>query len=122
MTDASIDPKLILVVEDQIELRQLYTQLLKGEKYTVDEATNGQEAIDLLKKNAYDLIMLDIMLPGLNGMQVLEWIEKNPATNNNTNKVVILSALGQDTMIASGLSHNIRGYMIKSDYTPEQFL
>lgn len=119
MTDTA---KTILVVEDELNLQNLYQRILQGEGYVVETASDGKTAYEKIQTKKYDLILLDIMLPEMDGIQVLE---KNRQTGNKMNSaesVVMLTNLGQDSLVATGLALGIRGYLIKSDYTPDQLL
>jgi CheY-like chemotaxis protein len=117
----NLQPKKILVVEDEQFLRDLYVQILTDEGYQVDQAVDGQEAYDAIEKDGYDLVLLDIMLPKMDGLTVLERLHvQNPMTSNK--HIVLMTNLGQDQIIARALKLDIRGYLIKSDYTPEQLL
>ena len=59
----------ILIVDDNPEIREIIHILLEGEGFLIEEAADGQHALDLTKKLDFDLIILDIMMPGLNGYQ-----------------------------------------------------
>lgn len=61
----------ILVVEDEKHQRELYVMELQDEGYEVDEAENGKQAVDLVKKNKYDLVVLDIRMPEMDGIEAL---------------------------------------------------
>ena len=62
----------ILVVDDEIELREAISAYLSQEGYEVQQASSGEEALDLLKKNAFDILITDMKLPGLDGNTVLQ--------------------------------------------------
>lgn len=114
--------KRILVVEDELALQSLYQRILEGEGYVVDTATDGKMGLDKMQQQTYDLILLDIMMPEMDGIQV---IEKNIEMGNKKNSpasIIMLTNFGQDTLVAKGLSLGIRGYLIKSDYSPDQLL
>lgn len=112
--------KHILVVEDEQYLRELYVQILAKEGYDVESAVNGEDAYHLMKANEYDLIILDVILPKMDGLQILDKLEKDG--KNNRDNVVLLSNLGQDLVVAKALAYGVRGYMVKSDYTPEELV
>jgi len=112
--------KSILIVEDEQYLRDLYKQILEEEGYMVETANEGETALELIKKNTYDLKLLDIILPKMDGISILENIAKTE--NKKFTNVVLLTNLGQDPIIAKALNLGVRGYMIKSDYTPEELL
>jgi len=70
--------KTILIVDDEATTRQLLRDVLENEGYTMLEAGNGQEAIDILKKHKTDLIILDIMMPQMNGWDTAAVISTDP--------------------------------------------
>lgn len=118
MPDAIV--KKIIVVEDEQYLRELYVQILQEEGFSVDSAEDGEIGFDKLSQNKYDLILLDIILPKMDGLQILEKLSK---TNGMTfESTVLLTNLGQDLVVAKALDFGVRGFMIKSDYTPEEII
>lgn len=71
----------ILVVEDEDNLRTILSDILRNAGYEIKTASNGEEAITLLKKHQFDLTFLDIQMPQVNGIQVLKYIRQySPAT------------------------------------------
>ena len=66
----------ILIVDDNLEIREIIHVLLGGEGFEIEEAGDGTEALDAIRKNSFDLIILDIMMPGLNGYQTCLEIRK----------------------------------------------
>lgn len=113
--------KRVLVVEDDQFLRDLYVELLKGERLTVDEAIDGEEALAKMQTGGYDLVLLDIGLPKMDGLQVLQAITAQPPANPNK-KIVILTNMGQESVVKGAQEHGVAGYLIKSALTPDQFL
>ena len=67
----------ILIVDDEFEMRQLLKIYLRQDNYQVDEAENGQEAYEKIKKNDYDLMILDVMMPIMDGWQTIEQVKEN---------------------------------------------
>lgn len=114
--------KRILVVEDEEVLRKLYAQILREAGYEVVEAEDGEKGYDSMLEGGFDLVLLDIMLPKMTGLQILEKLKKGPPPKKPNHNIVILTSIGQDETIAKGLAYGVRGYMIKSDYTPDQIL
>ncbi|QQS44540.1 response regulator [Candidatus Roizmanbacteria bacterium] len=112
--------KTILVVEDEEYLRDLYVQILKQEGYNVEVAVNGEEAYQKMSQKDYDLVILDVILPKMDGLQVVDKL-KNEGHSVNKN-VVLLSNLGQELVAAKAIDLGVRGYMVKSDYTPEELV
>lgn len=114
-------PKKILVVEDDTFLRDLYLEILKAENYQVDFAIDGEDGLAKISAGGYDLVLLDIMLPKMDGLTILKKVKDSPPPLPNK-AIVVLSNLGQDTAISDAISLGAKGYLIKSDYTPDQAL
>src|SRR5690625_7809890 len=70
----------ILVVDDEDRIRRLLRMYLERENFVIEEAANGQEALDLALNNDYDAILLDIMMPEMDGIEVCEAIRKEKTT------------------------------------------
>lgn len=113
--------KKILIVEDDQFLREFYQELLTGEGYLVDVAEDGEVGLSKIQNNEYSLVLLDIMLPKKDGLQILRDLKVNPAKSSNIN-IVILTNLGQDLMIKECFDLGAEGYLIKSALNPDQVL
>jgi len=113
--------KRILIVEDDQFLREFYQELLQEEGYFIDVAPDGDIALNKAQNNNYDLILLDIMLPKKDGLQVLRDLKLKPAKTPNVT-IVILTNLGQDTVIKECFNQGAQGYLIKSALNPDQVL
>ena len=111
----------ILVVEDDPALRDLYVLILKDAGYEVDQAEDGEVALASIQKGGYDLVLLDIVLPKLDGVHILSQLKTNPPVLPNK-KIVVLSNLGHDEIVGTAMTLGANGYLIKSDYTPDQIL
>jgi DNA-binding response OmpR family regulator len=111
----------ILVVEDDQFLRDLYNELLTEAGYTVETAADGEEGLIKARGGGFDLVLLDIMLPKLDGLGVLRGL-KDKAPSSPNGPVVLLTNLGQDAIIKEGFNLGATGYIIKSAMTPEQVL
>ena len=111
----------ILVVEDDQFLRELYNELLRDEGYDVDLAPDGEEGLAKILKGGYDLVLLDIMLPKIDGLEVLRRVKKQ-TTQTPNGAVVLLTNLGQDSIIKEGFNLGASGYLIKSAMNPDQVL
>jgi DNA-binding response OmpR family regulator len=85
--------KKILLAEDEEILRMLITDTLEEGDFAVDEAQDGQEALDLIEKSDYDLIILDYMMPVFTGLEVIQKIRSNTVKVNT--KIMMLSAKSQ---------------------------
>ncbi|MBU0999825.1 response regulator [Patescibacteria group bacterium] len=111
-------PKKILLVEDEDFIRELYTRQLIKAGFTVKSAVDGQAGLEVLKNETFDLLLLDIMLPGMNGLQLLrEFKTQNP---NSPMITILLTNLGQEAVIKEGFELGAQAYLIKASYTPDQ--
>lgn len=99
----------ILVVEDEIELCNTIAEGLEIDGYAVDTCYDGNEAYELMYVENYDLVILDLNLPGMDGMEILEEIRKI----NNEVKILILSARGSVSDRVKGLDIGANDYLIK---------
>ncbi|MBI2599887.1 response regulator [Candidatus Daviesbacteria bacterium] len=110
--------KKILLVEDEDFIRDLYVRQLTKAGFLVKNAADGQTGLNLLKAEGFDLLLLDIMLPGMNGLQLLrEFKTQNP---NSPMITILLTNLGQEAVIKEGFELGAQAYLIKASYTPDQ--
>ncbi len=112
--------KKILIVEDERDLLDLYVSIMEAEGYDVDRAADGELAYKKIMQNTYDLILLDIILPNMDGLQVLGKLKQDGKLPKNN--VVLLTNLGQDLVMSKAMEFNVRGYIVKSDYTPDKLV
>lgn len=111
-------PKKILLVEDEDFIRELYVRQLTNAGFSVKFAVDGQSGLDMLRSETFDLLLLDIMLPGMNGLQLLrEFKTQNPSSKMIT---ILLTNLGQEAVIKEGFELGAQAYLIKASYTPDQ--
>lgn len=113
--------KKILIVEDDQFLREFYQELLQAEGYSVDTAADGEIALTKIKNNQFNLVLLDIMLPKKDGLQILKDLQATPDILHKTT-IVILTNLGQDAIIKNCFDLGVAGYLIKSALNPDQVL
>lgn len=99
----------ILVVDDEDIIRESLSYILKKEKYDVDEAANGKIASEMLKNKSYDLVITDLEMPEMKGVELLEEIKK---TNVQTNTIIITAYGSVDTAIAA-LRSGASDYILK---------
>ncbi len=109
--------KKILIVEDDDFLRGLIAKKLLFEEFDTYMAVNGEEGIVKAKELKPSLILLDLLLPKMDGFEVLTRIKENPDTSSIP--VIILSNLDNKDDINRGLKIGAVDYMIKSQFTPE---
>ena len=112
--------KKILLVEDDEMIRELYSNEFIQAGFDVSSCSTGEKGLELLEDNQYDIMLLDIMIPGLNGLEVLKAIRKNHKTKDL--KVALLTNLGSEKVITQGFELGAVGYLIKSSYNPDQLV
>jgi len=105
----------VLVVEDETFLVKIYSVKLKKEGFDVSIATDGEEAVRLAAEVKPDLILLDLILPKLNGFEALERIRANPANKNTP--VLVLSNLGQEEDIKRAAALGASDYLVKANFS-----
>jgi|SRR3989344_2097216 len=113
--------KKILIVEDDQFLREFYQDLLQSEGYTVEVAGDGDAGLTKALAGGWGLLLLDLMLPKRDGLQILKEIKVKLAANA-TGVIVILTNLGQDAIIKQCLDLGAAGYLVKSAMNPDQVL
>ena len=101
----------ILVIEDDEDIQELILHNLSNEGYRVTVATTGEDGLLKLKKDPFDCILLDIMLPGLNGLEVCRQLKKNTKTQNVP--VIMVTAKGEESDIVAGLELGADDYIVK---------
>lgn len=111
--------KKIMVVDDDLYIRELYEEILKDEGYTVDSAVNGEDAVSKLTKGGYDLILLDIMMPKVDGLGVMDQLNKMSVKNG---PVILLTNLDHDPLIKEAMGKGAAAFIIKADITPPDLL
>jgi len=112
--------KTILVIEDDKFLRELITQKLIKEGYEISEAVDGEEGIKKIKEEKPGLILLDLILPEIDGFEVLSRMKEDPAVSSIP--VIILSNLGQKEDVERGLKLGAVDYLIKAHFTPGEIV
>lgn len=110
----------ILVVEDDKFLRELITQKLSREGYDVYEGVDGEDGVKKAKESKPDIILLDLILPGIDGFEVLAKIKEDSDLVNVP--VVILSNLGQRDDVERGLKLGAVDFLIKAHFTPGEII
>lgn len=103
----------VLVVDDNATNRLVFTSLLKETKINIDEADNGMNALNMLQEKQYDIVFLDHMMPGMDGIQVLEELKKLPDCVNSQTPVIILTANAVSGAKEKYLAAGFNGYLSK---------
>jgi DNA-binding response OmpR family regulator len=101
----------ILIVDDEPNIVVPLQFLMEQNGYDVKIADTGEAAIDLMARFRPDLVLLDIMLPGVNGLEVCQMLREDPGLKNT--KIILVSALGRDVDIAKGMAMGADAYITK---------
>lgn len=101
----------VLVVDDMATNRGLLRQVLSPNQYEVSEATGGEEALSLVRTEAYDVVLLDVMMPGMDGFEVCKRIRQDP--DLTLLPVILLTALGSPDDVAQGMEVGATDYVSK---------
>jgi DNA-binding response OmpR family regulator len=110
----------ILIVEDDKFLRELIARKLISENYEIIEAIDGEEGLKKVKEQKPDLILLDLILPGIDGFEVLTKMKEDPTLSSIP--VIILSNLGQREDVEKGLKLGAVDYLVKAHFTPNEIV
>jgi two-component system alkaline phosphatase synthesis response regulator PhoP len=111
-------PKKILVIDDDKFLLKLYSDKLQREGFEVPQSLSGEEGFNRVFIEKPDLVILNLILPGKNGFEVLSEIKLNPKTKNIP--VIILTNLEQESDIKRGLKMGAATYLIKTEFSVNQ--
>jgi DNA-binding response OmpR family regulator len=112
--------KIILLVEDDSFMAGLLERKFEQDKYKILRATSATQAREEISKNAVDLILLDVVLPGLDGFSFLKELKSDQKTK--VIPVIISSNLGQPEEIERGMQNGAAGYIVKANTTPGEIV
>lgn len=108
----------IVLIEDEEMLSNMYEAKFTKEGFEIKKALDGESGLQLIQANKPDLVLLDIIMPKLDGFSVLRKIKEDPKTKNIP--VILLTNLGQDEDIKKGNALGAKGYLVKANLTPAQ--
>ncbi|WP_048602176.1 response regulator transcription factor [Rubeoparvulum massiliense] len=108
MSNVQNEEAKILVVDDEERIRRLLRMYLERENYAIDEAEDGESALQMALDNDYDLILLDLMLPGMDGIEVCEALRLKKST-----PIIMLTARGEEANRVQGFEVGTDDYVIK---------
>ena len=111
----------ILIVEDDIDERRIYQEVFKSSNFDIDLATNGEEGLEKVRGGGYSVILLDIMMPKVDGITFLTELQNNPPQKEN-GPVFLLTNLSNNELIQKALNLGAKECLLKTDYTPSQLV
>jgi len=114
------EAKTVLLVDDDLTLREMYEERLKTEGFNIIQATNGEEALAKARESKPHIILLDIMMPKVNGFDVLKELKATEELKNIP--VIVLTALIQDVDRVQGKKLGAVDYIVKSETMPGEVI
>lgn len=111
----------VLILEDDQYTRDVYQEVLIGAGYDVSTAVDGEEGLVKIKEGGYQLILLDMMMPKLDGLGVLSALKESPPVVSN-GPIILLTNLAHDPVINKALSLGAKSFLIKSDLNPDELV
>jgi CheY-like chemotaxis protein len=116
-----MDQSKILLAEDEQDARLIYLDILKSGGFEADGAENGKRTLEMLAAKKYDVLLLDIIMPDLDGISVLSEIVKDEAKYGKP-IIIMLTNIGGDLAIEKALQIGADGYMLKSETEPQDLI
>jgi len=110
----------ILIADDEVLVKTMYVERLKAEGFTVETVGDGEEALAKIKSWQPNLVLLDIMMPKMNGFEVMDALKKDAKVKDT--KVILLTALSGTEHKIKGATTNALDYIIKSDIVPDELV
>jgi len=111
--------KIVLVEDDQVLSKVIFEELEEA-GFDVSHASDGQEGVDMINSKKPDLVLLDVLMPNMNGFEVLETIKGSPVTKGIP--VIMLTMLGSDDDIKKGLKLGANDYIVKSQHAVSEIV
>jgi DNA-binding response OmpR family regulator len=111
--------KIVVVIEDEADIREVIEHNLSREGYQVYSSSDGENGLQLVKKKSPDIVLLDLMLPGLDGLEVCRKIKADPVTRGII--VIMVTAKGEESDIVLGLGIGADDYVTKP-FSPKELI
>jgi DNA-binding response OmpR family regulator len=112
----------VLCIEDEHFISELYTRALTKAGYEVDVQLDGQKGLAAAQTDTYDIILLDLMVPNITGIEVLRTLRDPRQTPRMHAKIIITTNLEQRDDVRADIEHQADGYLVKAEITPHQLV
>lgn len=122
MENQATPRKKILVVEDEHFIGELYMRALGRAGYDVTVEIDGAKALELAKTDKFDIILLDLMVPNMTGIEILEHLRNTAETPELHSKIIITTNLEQAEDKRAAIEKQADGYLIKANVTPNELV
>ena len=113
--------KKILIIEHDQFTRDVYEEVLADAGFQVITALDGQDGLNKAQEGGYDLVLLDMMMPKMNGLKVVKGLNTTAPKQPN-GQIILLTNLAHDPVIKEGLETGAKAYLIKSDLNPDELV
>jgi CheY-like chemotaxis protein len=121
-TPAAPAGKKVLCIEDEHFISELYERALTNAGYQVSNVVDGVAGLAEAKTNQYDIILLDIMLPNMSGLEILNELRDPAKTPELKAKIIVTTNLDQGEEGRNAVEHRADGYIVKAEITPKQLV
>lgn len=112
----------MLCIEDEFFISELYSRALTKAGYSVTVELDGQKGLALAQTNQFDIVLLDLMIPTMTGIEVLRTLRDPAKTPNFRSKVIITTNLEQRDDVRADIERQADGYIVKANVTPRELV
>jgi CheY-like chemotaxis protein len=112
----------VLCIEDEHFISELYVRALSKKDYHVDVVADGKEALAVAEKNEYDIILLDLMVPNLSGIEILRSLKDPARVPPIKARIVITTNLEQREDVRADIEKQADAYVVKAELTPQELV
>ena len=121
-TSANPIGKKILCIEDEHFIGELYVRALTKAGYDVTVEIDGQKGLELAKSDHYDIILLDLMIPTMTGIEVLSHLRNTTETPTLHSRIIVTTNLDQREDVRANIEKQADGYLVKAEITPRELV
>lgn len=114
--------KRVLCIEDEHFISELYARALTRGGYTVDLETDGQKGLEKAQTDQYDIILIDLMIPTIDGIEILRTLRDTTRTPHLKAKLIVITNLEQRDEVRADIERQADGYIIKAEITPHELV
>ena len=114
--------KRVLCIEDEFFISELYERALRNAGYQATTVLNGSDGVQLAQTGSYDIVLLDLMVPGTTGIEILRTLRDPNLTPGFKSKIIITTNLDQDDETRAEVEQQADGYIIKAAITPKELV
>ena len=116
--NSSVSGRKVLCIEDELFIGELYTRALSKAGYDIEVIGDGAEALKAAQTDAYDIILLDLMIPNITGIEILRSLRDTNQTPHLKAKIIVTTNLEQREDVRADIEHQADGYLVKAELTP----